>query len=487
MSEQETTAQGKSNASEPMPKAFSGLSAKLLVLTVFFVMVAEFLIYTPSISRFRKDYLEEHIASAHLASLALEATPDNMVNRELEEELLYHAEAYSITLKHPTKRVLMLSKTVMPGIDVTFDMRQGDFRMWIFDAFEVLFRNDNRVMQIIGVSPKAMDVVVEVTLDEAPMRQAMLGFSSRILQLSIAISLLTAGLVYFSLFWLMVRPLRQITRSMVRFREDPEDDTRQLPPSKRNDEIGVALRELALMKADVRAAFNQKNRLATLGAAVAKINHDLRNSLSTAMLVSDRLADIDDPEVKKVTPRLYTAIDKAVVLCSQTLNYVSGGTPNLRVSHFHLCELISEVAAAMREEMTVGAGPEESVGNPAFSVINQVDFEIDVQADRDQLFRALSNLTLNARQAGASRVTISALKQEPNIVIDISDNGPGLSANARDKLFQPFTSSSKHGGTGLGLVIVRDIVHAHGGDIALVSSDETETIFRLVILRQLEP
>jgi len=478
MSEQETNPPEKPTSSEPMPRAFSGLSAKLLVLTIFFVMVAEFMIYTPSISRFRKDYLEEHIAMAHLASLALEATPDNMVNRELEEELLYHAEAYSITLKHPSRRVLMLSKKDLPDIDITFDMRKGDFRMWIYDAFAVLFRNDNRVMQVIGISPKAADVVVEVTLDEAPMREAMLNFSSRILQLSIVISLLTAGLVYFTLLWLMVRPLRRITLSMVRFREDPEDDTRQFPPSKRNDEIGVALRELAMMKEDVRAALNQKNRLATLGAAVAKINHDLRNSLSTAMLVSDRLADIDDPEVKKVTPRLYTAIDKAVALCSQTLNYVGGGTPKLQISHFHLRELVAEVAASMREEMVVG------LGNPAFGVVNDVDFEIDVQADRARLFRALSNLALNAAQVGASKVSFSAEVQELFISIEISDDGPGLSENARNKLFQPFAGSSRDGGTGLGLVIVRDIVRAHGGDLSLVSGPDEKTTFALTILKK---
>lgn len=483
MSEQDPTPATKADPPEPMPRGFSGLSAKLLVLTIFFVMLAEFLIYTPSIARFRKDYLEEHIATAHLASLALEATPDNMVNRELEEELLYHAEAYSITLKHPTKRVLMLSRMNLPRIDVTFDMRQGNFRMWIFDAFEVLFRDGNRVMQVIGISPKAENVVVEVTFDEAPMRKAMLGFSTRILQLSIVISLLTAGLVYFSLLWLMVRPLRRITESMVRFREDPEDTTRQLQPSKRTDEIGVALRELAMMKEDVRAAFKQKNRLATLGAAVAKINHDLRNSLSTAMLVSDRLANIDDPEVKKVTPRLYTAIDKAVVLCSQTLNYVSGGTPKLQISHFHLHELISEVAAASRDEMTIG-GEQAVVANPAFAVINEVDFEIDIEADRDQLFRALSNMTLNARQIGASQVIISAEEQDPSVVIEITDNGPGLSENARNKLFQPFASSSRDGGTGLGLVIVRDIVRAHGGDMALVSGIGEKTAFRLAIPKQ---
>jgi len=467
--------------SGPMPKALSGLSAKLLILTIFFVMLAELLIYTPSISRYRKAYLEEHIAAAHLASLALEATPDNMVSRALEKELLFHAGAYSITLKHPERRVLMLSRENLPKVDVVFDLREGSFPMWISDAFTTLFRNDNRIMQVIGVSPKAMNVVVGVTIEEAPMREAMWSFSKRILQLSVVISLLTAGLVYISLLMLMVRPLRQITRSLVRFREDPEDETRRLPPSNRGDEIGVALRELALMKDEVRAAFKQKNRLATLGAAVAKINHDLRNSLSTAMLVSDRLADIDDPEVKKVTPRLYTAIDKAVVLCSQTLNYVSGGSSVIKPSLFHLSELVTEVAVTIRDDITVGAEHDVTVGNPAFKVVNDVDFELDLEADRDQVFRVLSNLSMNARQIGASYIQVKAQKEDAFILIDVVDDGPGFSENAREKLFQPFVGSSRDGGTGLGLVIVRDIMRAHGGDVALVSDPDEKTTFRLAL------
>ena len=482
MSDEENTT--LDNLSRPMPKALSGLSAKLLILTVFFVMLAELLIYTPSISRYRKAYLEEHIAAAHLASLALEATPDNMVSRALEKELLFHAGAYSISLKHPERRVLMLRRESLPKVDVVFDLRQGSFPMWISDAFAALFRNDDRIMQVIGVSPKGMDVVVEVTIEEAPMREAMLSFSKRILQLSIVISLLTAGLVYISLLILMVRPLRRITRSLVRFREDPEDETRRLPPSSRGDEIGVALRELALMKEEVRAAFIQKTRLATLGAAVAKVNHDLRNSLSTAMLVSDRLADLDDPEVNKVTPRLFAAIDKAVVLCSQTLNYVSGGSSVIKPSLFHLSELVTEVAVIIRDDITVGAEHDVAVGNPAFKVINEVDFELDLEVDRDQLSRVLSNLSMNARQIGASYVNVKAQVADASIVIEVSDDGPGFSEIARQKLFQPFAGSSRDGGTGLGLVIVRDIMRAHGGDVALVSGPDEKTTFRLALPRR---
>jgi len=466
-----------SEAATPRPHRAtkSSLSARLLVLTIFFVMVAEFLIYTPSISRYRKSYLEERIATAHLATLALEATPDNMVSRQLEMQLLFHAGAYAIILTKPNRKMLILSNHMPPKVDVTYDLRKGNFMMWIEDAFETLAQDKNRVMRVIGTSPKDPNVAVEVLLDETPMREAMYGYSARILQLSIVISLFTASLVYMSLQWLIVRPMRRITASMTAFREAPEDESRTIVPSRREDEIGVAQRELAAMQRDLRAALQQKTRLATLGAAVAKINHDLRNSLATAVLVSDRLADIDDPEVKQVTPRLYEAIDRAVTLCSQTLNYVADGVPKLRPSHFHLHELVAEVGAAMRE--TEGGGP--TVGETEFTVVNGVDFELGVECDRQQLFRVLHNLASNARQAGAAMVRVSAHGTDGRIVIEVADDGPGLAPKARERLFQPFAGSARRGGTGLGLVIVRDIVRAHGGDVTLAESNESGTVFRL--------
>ena len=470
-----------SKDTKPLPTAFTGLSARLLVLTIFFVMLAEFLIYTPSVSRYRKTYLEQRIATAHVAVLALEATPDNMVSPELEEELLYHAGAYAIVLKHPKRRVLLLAKDMPPRVDVTFDLRQGSFPMWISDAYSAMFRDDNRVMRIIGSSPKSPDVSVEIVIDEAPMRQEMLNFSSRILQLSIVISLLTAGLVYLSLLFMMVRPMRAITRAMIRFRQDPEDVSRAIRPSGRRDEIGVAEHELAEMQRELHLALAQKTRLATLGAAVAKVNHDLRNSLATAVLVSDRLADIDDPEVKKVTPRLYSAIDKAVNLCSQTLNYVSGGAELLRKSPFHLSELVTEVFATIRAGQFDGDGPRRS--DKACDLINDVQFELDLDADRRQLFRVFENLVLNAVQVTATTIRVSARNSGEMIEIDISDDGPGMTEISRTRLFEPFTGSSRDGGTGLGLVIARDIVRNHGGDILLVATGPDGTCFRLSLPR----
>ncbi len=456
---------------KPLPTAMTGLSTRLLVLTIFFVMLAEFLIYTPSISRYRKTYLEQRIATAHVAVLALEATPDNMVSPDLEEELLYQAGAYAVALRLPNRRMLLLAKDMPPNVDVTFDLRQGRFLTWISDAYSAMFRDDNRVIRVIGESPKSPGVSVEIVIDEAPMREEMLAFSSRILQLSIVISLLTAGLVYISLLFMMVRPMRRLTRAMIRFRQDPEDISRTIRPSDRQDEIGVAERELAEMQHELHSALAQKTRLATLGAAVAKINHDLRNSLATAVLVSDRLADIDDPMVQKVTPRLYSAINKAVNLCSQTLNYVSGGGDQLRKSPFHASELIGEVFASLR------AGTPELTCN----LVNDVGFELDMDADRRQLFRAFENLVLNAVQAGAATVRVSARISDHRIEIDIDDDGPGLMEKSISCLFEPFIGSGRDGGTGLGLVIARDIIRNHGGELTLDATGPEGTRFRMTL------
>ena len=218
-----------------------------------------------------------------------------------------------------------------------------------------------------------------------------------------------------------------------------------------------------------KRALDQKSRLATLGAAVAKINHDLRNSLATAVLVSDKLASSDDPEVKKVTPRLYNAIDKAVALCSQTLNYAGGGGLTLRPALFHLSELVAEVAAGTRREATSDRG--------AFDVTSEVAFETDLTADRAQLYRVFENLVINARNAGATAVVVSAEKLDGKMRIQVRDDGPGLAQRALDHLFEPFAGSGRDGGSGLGLAIASDIVLAHGGELTLLETGADGTVF----------
>ncbi|MFQ6017317.1 MAG: sensor histidine kinase [Kiloniellaceae bacterium] len=453
-----------------LPPLAKSLSARLLLLTIAFVMLAEVLIYAPSIGRFRLVYLEERLAAGHLAILALEATPDHVIGEDLERELLDHVQAYSVALTKPNAGKLMLMVNTPASVDASYDLRESSFLGLIGAALVTLQSDGGRVLRVVGRSPKDPEILVEVVLDEAPMRREMFAYSERILGLSLVISLFTAALVYLSLHLLTVRPMRRITESMALFRDDPEDAARVIRPSARSDEVGVAQRELATMQEGLRGALQQKARLAALGTAVTKINHDLRNILATARLVSDRLAGSEDPQVRRVTPTLVSAIDRAVDLCAHTLNFTREGAPAVEPSWFDLRELVADVG-----ESLPGSGNGESVWQ------NLLEDGLEIEADREQLHRVLTNLGQNAIQAGATRVEIAARRDGARFIIEVADNGPGLSPRARDQLFQPFADSSRAGGTGLGLAIARELMRAHGGDIRLERSTGDGTCFRLVL------
>lgn len=447
------------------------LSARLLILTAIFIMLAEVLIYVPSIARFRWTYFEDHIAAGHLAALALEATPDQMVDPELERELLRHVGAHGVVLQRAMSKALMLSADMPPAIDVMINLNRGSFVDKIVEAFVTLAQTKNRILRVRAPSPQNPKIIVEVILDETPLRQAMYDYSGRILALSIVISLIAAALVYITLHWLMVRPMRRLTENMIAFREQPDDPTRVIVPSQRGDELGLAEREFAVLQRRLRAALGHRARLATLGEAVAKINHDLRGILSTAQLVSDRLASSNDPEVRRATPVLMKSIDRAVTLCSRILDF-SRPRPEIAAETFALGELATDLAAALSPVLPGGA-----------DITHNVPSGLDIYADREQLFRVLSNLMRNAIEAGATRVAIGGRHDMSatgkRAIIEIADNGPGLPEPVRRHLFQPFAGTARNGGTGLGLAIARDLTRAHGGDLTLVSTGPDGTAFRL--------
>lgn len=454
-----------------LPSGLYGLSARLLGLTIAFVMLAELLIYSPSIARFRLDWLQSRIASAHLAALSLEATPSHMVSDELKTQLLEHAGARAIIIAKPGDVRRVLAEDMPLSADAMFDLRDTGFVSLITDAYATLFHRGDRILRVMGPSPYEPGDVVEVLVNERPLRQGMLAYSWRILGLSIVISLITAALVYLSLQWLIVRPLRRLMSNMMAFRNAPDDPRNVIEVTPRGDEIGLAQRGLAEMEQALRASLRQQNRLAKLGIAVTKISHDLRGILSTAQLLSDRLADSSDPKVRQLAPTLIGSVDRAVALCGQTLDYARDDLPPPQRSRFVLAGLASEVGGV------VGL----LTGNRT-RWETDVAADIEVMADRDQLFRVLVNLGRNAAEAGAHTVRVIARRAaDGGLTIDMTDDGPGLPPRARDKLFTPFTGSARAGGTGLGLAIARDLVRGHDGDITLASSSSTGTVFRITL------
>jgi signal transduction histidine kinase len=445
------------------------LSARLLVLTVFFVMVGEVLIFVPSVARFRMTYFENRIASGELATLALAASPTGHLDRALVEKLLARVGAHGVILHRADGMVLMLDRPTPPKSNITIDLTHPSMLAAIRGSLMALSRSDNRILRVLGPSPANSNETVEVLLDEAPLRAEMWGFGVRILELSIVISLVAAALVYLSLQWLLVRPMRRLTASMIEFRADPEDASRMIAASRRKDEIGVAERELAVMQQTVRRALGQRARLAALGTAVTKINHDLRNILATARLVTDGLTASAAPEVRRILPRLLEAIDRAVALCTHTLDFSREGAAPLAPSRFRLAPLIEEVGSGL------------AISERDLAIECAVSPDLDLEADRDQLYRVLSNLARNALEAGAPRLRISAARDNGSIAIEVADDGPGLPPKARENLFRPFFGSARPGGSGLGLAIARELMRAHGGDLTLVSSTGTGTVLRLTV------
>jgi signal transduction histidine kinase len=445
------------------------LSARLLVLTVFFVMLGEVLIFVPSVARYRMTYFEDHMAAAHIATLALLASPTGKLDQALTDELLAEVGVHEIVLHRPNGMVQMLDGPAPPRPDVTFVIGGGNVPIWIQRSFETLFSSGNRVMQVLGASPFEPDTKVEILLDEAPLRAEMWQFGGRIFQLSIILSLMAAALVYLSLQWLLVRPMRRITASMALFSHDPEDASRVIVPRGGRDEIGVAEKELAAMQETVRQALGQRARLAALGTAVTKINHDLRNILATARLVTDGLTTSAAPEVRRVAPRLIDAIDRAIALCGQTLDFSREGAPPFAPSRFKLRPLLDEIEPGL-------ALPENGL-----SIELDTPAELTLKADRDQIYRVLLNLARNSVEAGAHHLRIGAALQDGVVTIDVGDDGPGLAPRARENLFRPFAASGRPGGSGLGLAIARELMRLHGGDLVLVASAGTGTIFRITL------
>ena len=450
-----------------------GLSARLLILTVLFVLLGEVFIYVPSIARHRLVFLEERIGAARIAALAVEAAPDGMVTEELRAALLERAGVRAVSLKRTGTRRLVLSDGMPATVDATIDLRQATPMRLIAQAAETLQVGGQRTIRVMGRAPgDPSDTVVDILLSEAPMYAAMVDYSERILVLSLILAFVVAGLVYLSLHWLMVLPLGRMTDSLVSFRRAPEDAASTVRVSGRRDEIGLAQRELQVMQRRVRAALRQRARLAALGAGVAKINHDLRNMLATAALLTDRLAAARDPEEQKLALPLVAAMDRAIALCTQTLSFATGRLPAPRRVSFALSPLVDEVKAAL------------PVGDEGVVWLNEVPPELSIIADRDQLYRVINNLMQNAVQAlvghaGGGTVRVSAWRDAAETVVEIADTGPGLPSGVRDHLFEAFAGGGRSEGTGLGLAIARDLVRNHGGDIDLERTGPAGTAFRL--------
>ncbi|MBN9583246.1 MAG: HAMP domain-containing histidine kinase, partial [Afipia sp.] len=338
-------------ASGPRPGLRFRLSAKLLLLTIPLILIVEVLIYVPSIANFRVNRLNDRLAAANTAALVLDAAPRGMVPEALAREILDSIGARAVAIKSGQQRRLLASADMPARIDHHIDMR--DMGAWaaIVGAFEVMLDSGDETIRILGPAPGSGQFI-EVVIDEKPLRAAMFRFSRNVLLLSLVMTSITAGLIYYALHHLFVRPMRRLTANLVAFHENPESTAHIIAPSQRGDEIGVAERELSDMQRDLVSMLHQKSHLAALGLAVSKINHDLRNLLASSQLLSDQLASVPDPRVQRFAPKLMRSLERAIAFCQSTLSYgkAQEAPPDRRLI------LIEPIANEVRESAGLAAG-----------------------------------------------------------------------------------------------------------------------------------
>jgi signal transduction histidine kinase len=460
-----------------------GLSARLLMLTTLIVVVGGLIALPFVMAGFEETWLLDRVRAAELASLAPEVAPERKVSDQLKSEFLKGAGVEIVAISEGKVRSLVFSSAPR-GAPAPYlvDLRQN-VGLDLGAPLATLFSAPGSRIRVMAAPRFRHADFIEFVAPDAELKKALIGYLWRVV---LIIGLISAGAgvaVYVTLNFFLVRPMQRITFAMERFRADPDDPEARVHPSHRRDEIGRAEAELDRMQTDLRAALNARARLAALGEAVAKINHDLKNMLTSAQIASERLAAVKDPRVGQALPRLERALDRAVKLATGVLAYGKS-------------EEAAPEKRALRLAPAIDAAAEEArLAEGGIALTKRVPAAAQVEADPDQLHRILVNLLKNAREAiehqegrrrkGRIAVTLHPADGESHIMV--ADNGPGLSERARGRLFQPFAGSSRPGGTGLGLAIARELAQAHGGDLVLLDSGPAGTTFELRLPAPAQP
>ncbi|MCZ4352531.1 HAMP domain-containing sensor histidine kinase [Roseovarius aestuarii] len=452
----------------------NSLSGRFLILTAVFVMLAEVMIFVPSVARFREDFLRSHLERSQIASLALLASDE--ISPDLNEELLSNAGVFNVVLRRDEARQLVLSSPLPQPIAATFDLRNASALVLIRDAMARLINPKDEVIRVIGAPSRMAGLLIEVTMETGPLRYALIEYGLRILVLSAVISVITAVLLFLAVRVFLVKPIKRVVEVMRNYAQAPEDARGVIVPSSSIEELREAEETLLLMQTQLTQALRQKERLAQLGGAVAKISHDLRNILTSAQLFTDRIEMSQDPSVQRLAPKLVNSITRAVNLCEATLTYGKAEEPSPRPSRVALADLIEDVFDSER------LSSESS--NVSYS--EDVPNAFTLWADTEQLHRVLSNLVRNARQAivatgRAGEINVHAETGDTEWIIRVTDTGPGLPPRAREHLFTAFQGGVTKGGTGLGLIISAELIRGHGGTLDLVQTGPDGTCFQITL------
>ena len=443
-------------------------------------MLAELVLFVPSAAFKRQDWLVERTQQAGLLAQALTGVPDYEASAVLTQQFMTDTDVMLMAAKRDGMTELMLGEPpAEAGNIIEIDMREPQRFPSFFAPFQDIFSDGQETLLVKTMSPVQGQDGLEVLIPRSKLRWALLDYLTNIFWLSLAIAIITGSLIYWSMSALIIRPVKELAEDMTAFRENPEQRRAYRKRPKRQDEIGQLEREFIDMKQSQRAAFRQRERLAGLGLAVAKINHDLRNVLTSALLISDRLSMNPDEKMSTMGERLTRTVERGIGLTEEVLAYSKAETADPQIQDTRIAFTIGEAAADVIAQF------------PDTQFRNIVPTDLMVRTDPDHAYRIFHNLFRNAAQVMAvhckinCRLHVSVETRDGLAEIRISDSGPGLPDRAKDNLFQAFSSAQAHSAntksTGLGLSISKELAKAQGGDLNLMSSDETGTRFLLTL------
>ena len=441
-----------------------GLAARVLAVTIGFVFLAMGLFYVTRLTAHREMWLHGKISAARTTVEAFGLADPTPPPQDLSQKILHSVDVKWLAIETPSgRREFVLAGGPPAGAEsITAD--DSSYFESLAATFHSLFTAPHTVAKL-SAPAQANEPAIEFAFDEAPLIQSLRRVSANFLAISLTIAAVVTCVLWAALWRMVLRPVRGLTSNIIAFGESPQDASRVIAPSGRGNEIGRAEAALAVMQRSLAHELAQGKRLAELGMAVARINHDLRNMLSAAQLISDRLATIPDPLAQRLAPRLVATLDRAIQFCQSTLTY--GASRELPPSRqrFDLSELVWQVVESAKAENDAA-----------------IDYNIDmpprfcVYADPDHTLRVLENLSRNAAQAlmakGATdgrpkAIRFAAIRTDGLALIEVSDTGPGFPADQSERIFEPFHKSTSEAGAGLGLAIAADLVTRNGGTITL--------------------
>ncbi len=454
-----------------------GLSARLLLFTLLIVTIVGLCAIPPALAAFERQWLLDRVRAAELASTIAEADPDRKVTDRIAAQLLDGAGVVSVAMQTEGMRRLILAAPTTLRTPYLVDLRRQNPGSWLAAPYFTMISGKDGMVRVVAEPRFRQAEFIEIVTPDAPLKALLLRYFGQLMAVALAASLIAGLAIYLALNIFLVKPMQRITRAMERFRAAPEDPLARLSPSGRDDEIGRAEIELDRMQSDLIVALTSRARLAALGEAVAKINHDLRNMLTSAQIASDRLAALGDPKVAQALPRLERALDRAITLATDVMTYGKSKEPEPKIRPLGL-RMALDVAAE-----DAGLSP---AGVQLRTVIGPQE---RILADPDQLHRILVNLLRNAREAiegagdrdGRGQVFVELRRGGDTSTLRLTDDGPGVPERALNHLFQPFVGSVRRGGTGLGLAIARELAQGHGGDLDLVETGAGGSVFELTL------